>query len=321
MGKNRKKESLYESGNLNVSSFLKRYYEISHEAIKNMTHADIKALFPELRRASFEYIQKNPELLATGKVILVEDVKHYQVPYFTPNVSTFDDKFLGCDDRERVIQEIVRVFAMALETSDNILFIIEGDDSLEKFAFQPQCISKNMLEEDLFSMMRVTTHDCGVIIKGDYSIMSYRLLNHGDNCYDTMVLPPLQRQAVGISKRTDAIGAFWEDGLFGITVDGSTKELTSKEELQKELMTLFPIPKEKELEQDVVATVYSPSSYTLNEMSVYELEQLMRVYKASNQTGYYHTVRRELVRRTKAGKEYKVEKLKQKYLEGEDYND
>ena len=104
MGKKKKKNSLRNVRNLDATSFLKRYYGISHEDIENMTHEAMKFLFPQLKRTSFEYVQKNPELVSTGKIILVEDVKHYQVPYFTPSVSTFDDELLGCDDRERVIQ-------------------------------------------------------------------------------------------------------------------------------------------------------------------------------------------------------------------------
>ncbi len=323
MGKKRKKNSLSDVRNLDASSFLKRYYGISHKDIEHMTHEAIKTFFPQLQRTSFEYVQKNPELVSTGQIILVEDAKHYKVPYFTPSVSSLDDIFLGCDDREHVIQEVVKVFETSLENNLNALFIIACEDALEPYAFQPRTIPTNILKEDcLPNMMEATSQDSGIIIREDYSLLGYRLLSHGDNYYDTMILPPLQRQAVGISKRTDAIGVFYEDGLFGITIGGDTKELSTKEELQKELMALFPIPKEKETERETVAIVYSPSSYSLNEMSVYELEQLMRVYRASNQTGYYHTVRRELVKRTKNGKEYKFEKAKQKMLrEEEDYND
>ena len=270
MGKKKKKNSLRNVRNLDATSFLKRYYGISHEDIENMTHEAMKFLFPQLKRTSFEYVQKNPELVSTGKIILVEDVKHYQVPYFTPSVSTFDDELLGCDDRERVIQEVTRIFSTNLITGYNTLFIIEGDDSLEEYAFQPRTISQNMLDCDcLLPMLQAIDQDSGLIIRDDYSLMGYRLLSHGDNCYDTMSLPPLQRQAIGISKRTDAIGIFLEDGLFGITVDGEMKELSDKEELQKELMNLFPMPKEILKEQNTISTVSSPSTYSLSEMIVY----------------------------------------------------
>ena len=47
MGKNRKKNSLQDIRNLAASSFLKRYYGISHEQIASMTHRNMKILFPQ----------------------------------------------------------------------------------------------------------------------------------------------------------------------------------------------------------------------------------------------------------------------------------
>ena len=118
------------------------------------------------------------------------------------------------------------------------------------------------------------------------------------------------------------MGVFYEEGLLGITIDGTLKEIPNKDSLQKELLLLYPIPEPKEREREVTVIVNSPSSYSLNEMSVYELTQLMKVYRDSNQMAYYHIVRRELVRRTKDSKEFKVtrerEKNKRFLLEGED---
>lgn len=319
MSKKRKKNSLREVRNLDASSFLKRYYGISHKDIEHMTHEAMKAFFPQLHRTSFEYVQKNPELVSSGQIILVEDAKHYKVPYFTPSVSSLDDLFLGCDEREQVIQKIVSLFETSLENHLPALIIIECDKSLESYAYQPRTIFTDVLEGDLLPvMMESVSQDTGIIIREDYSLLGYKILSHGDNYYDTMILPPLQRQAVGISKKTDAIGVFYENGMLGITISGETKTLSSKEELQKELMVIFPVQKEEQ-ECDTVVAICSPSTYALNEMSNYELEQLMRVYRASNQTGYYHIVRRELIKRTRDSKEFRFEKAKQKMLnEGED---
>lgn len=320
MGK-KKKNSLRNARNLDAISFLRRYYGISHDSIETMTHDTMKMFFPQLQRTSFDYVQKNPELISTGKIILVEDVNHSQIPYLAPSESTFDDISLGLDDRERVIKKIVETIDISLKENIRALFIVEGDDSLKPFAYQARQISSNILEDFLpNNMAEATSQDSGVIVTASYSLMGYKVLSHGDNYYDTMILPPLQRQAVGITKKTDAIGIFYDEGTLAIVVEGSIKELSTIEELQKELMILFPLQKEKEKEREVTAIVFSPSTYALNEMSIYELEQLMRVYKVSNQMAYYHVVRRELIRRTKAGKEYRFSKAKQKqkFLEGED---
>ncbi len=322
MGKRKKKNSLKDVRNLKATSFIERYYGISHENIANMTHDTIKIFFPQLQRTSFEYIQKNPELVSTGQIILVEDAKHYQVPYLAPSDSEIE-LTLGCDNRELVIQKIVKLFSVAVGRNLNALCIIEGDDSLDNYTFQQFSISDSLLEEDslLESMERATENDSGIIISADYSLKGYRFLGHGDNCYSTMVLPSLQRQAIGISKRTDAIGIVYENGVFAIMIDGTVKPIFDKNDLQKNLMRLFPIPKEIPREREVNVIVNSPSAYTLSEMNVYELEQLMRVYRASNQDAYYHIVRRELIRRTRHCKGYKIakQKQKQKMLEEGDY--
>lgn len=317
----KKKNSLRNIRNLDATAFLKRYYGITHDNIENMTHDVMKSFFPQLQRTSFEYVQKNPELISTGQIIMVEDAKHYQIPYFTPAASSMEDSNLGLDEREQVIRKIVETLGTSILENLQTLFIIEGEDSLTPFAYQAKKLTSHLLDNSFMrDMVEATNHDSGIIIKEDYSLMSYRVLSHGDNYYDTMILPPLQRQAVGISKRTDAIGVFYDNGVLGIVLEGMIKELSSKEELQKELMAIFPIQKRKEQEQTVTAIVCSPNSYALKEMSVYELEQLMRVYKLSNQTAYYHVVRRELIRRTKAGKEFRLskEKQRQKSLGGEE---
>lgn len=323
MGKKKNKNSLSNIKNIGASSFLKRYYGISHEDIANMTHENMKSFFPQLQRASFEYVQKNPELVTTGKIIMVEDVRHYQIPYFAPETIPSEDLFLGCDDREKVIRKIVSLFQIAIEKNIPALFIIECSNPIQPFAFQPRDILPNMIEGDCLSfMMEATNQGSGLLIRKDYSLVGYRILNHGDNCYETVILPPLQRQAIGISKKTDAMGIFYEDGLLGITIGGTLREISNKENLQKELLLLYPIPEPKEREREITAIVNSPSSYSLNEMSVYELTQLMKVYRDSNQMTYYHIVRRELVRRTRDSKEFKImkerEKNKRLLLEGED---
>ena len=62
-------------------------------------------------------------------------------------------------------------------------------------------------------------------------------------------------------------------------------------------------------------TVDTPMSYELSEMSNYELDNLMKIYRASNQMAFYHIVRRELVKRTKPCKEHRKAKADLKLKE------
>lgn len=324
MGKKKKKNSLRDVRNLNAESFLKRYYGISHKDISGMTHDTLKVLFPQLERTSFEYVMKNPELVSTGHIILVEDVKHYQVPYVIPELKTLEDKFFGCDDRERVIDNIANTIQTSMNEARNALFLIECEDSLEPYAYCPYEIKENLVTHSCLSQMQeAVSHNSGIIVKSDYTLMGYQLLSHGANTYEVMSLPTLQRQAVGISLKTDAIGIFYENGFLGMTIENERYYFKTMNELKKQLYALFPIPKivvEEKPRKDQEVPISSPSTYDLKNMSAYELEQLMKVYKLSNQAAYYHVVRRELIRRTKPGKEFKMlkESQKQKILKGED---
>ena len=70
---------------ISLSKFLSRYVSLNGEDLKKITHAEVKKLFPELKRSSFDEISENPELLVSGKVILVSDGKH-RIPYYVPKV-------------------------------------------------------------------------------------------------------------------------------------------------------------------------------------------------------------------------------------------
>lgn len=69
---------------ISLSKFLTHYYELHDANILNMTHDDIKNLFPQIKRLSFDYAKKNKDSLASGKIIMVKDCKGDIIPYVCP---------------------------------------------------------------------------------------------------------------------------------------------------------------------------------------------------------------------------------------------
>ena len=68
---------------ISLSKFLSRYVNVCGVNLKKITHDEVKALFPFIKRSSFDEIKKHKELLITGKVLLVSDGRK-TIPYYTP---------------------------------------------------------------------------------------------------------------------------------------------------------------------------------------------------------------------------------------------
>ncbi len=317
MSKKKKKNSLREARTINVQSFLSRFYGIKNEGIATMTHQNASSLFPQLRRTSFEFVQKNPELVSTGKIVLVEDATHSQAPYWLPDLTMVDDSILGCDERELTVKKIVETFERAINGGFETLLIVEGDESLDPYLFQEVTLHDDFLQEETFSSFVETGQKhVGIVLENDATVKSYSVLSHGDNYATTVALPPLQRQATGITRKTDAISVFYEGQVLGFVIDGETRIIEDFYDLQKELMRFIP-----DASQDfIVETKPMPAEEVpkfddFHEMTTYELEKLMHVYRSSGQTAHYHAAKRELTKRTKANKLYRIEKEKIKIKE------
>lgn len=87
-GQSRKIEKELKKISISLNKFFILYCEITEEIIFNtkMSHKDIKLLFPNLRRISFELAYKNKNLLAMGKIIIVEDSFGNIAPYIAPDI-------------------------------------------------------------------------------------------------------------------------------------------------------------------------------------------------------------------------------------------
>lgn len=74
-----------EYKSVTLSKFLSRFLAVDGMALTKLSHADVKMLFPMLKRASFEYVEKHPEEVMMGRIIMVNDGKKV-IPYIVPDV-------------------------------------------------------------------------------------------------------------------------------------------------------------------------------------------------------------------------------------------
>lgn len=88
---------------ISLSKFLSRYVSLEGKDLKKVTHKEVKALFPFLKRAGFEDVSNNPILVKSGKVVLVDD-GHNEIYYYVPE-RTEEDKMQFT--REEVDKRIV----------------------------------------------------------------------------------------------------------------------------------------------------------------------------------------------------------------------
>lgn len=70
---------------ISLSKFLSRTLGLGGEKLSEITHDDVKVLFPQIKRSSFSFIEKNPQSLRMGLVQLVNDGRK-TIPYYVPIV-------------------------------------------------------------------------------------------------------------------------------------------------------------------------------------------------------------------------------------------
>lgn len=72
---------------ISLAKFLSRYYSITNENLGKMTHEDVKYLIPGIKRCSFDYINKNQELISSGNILIVIDKNDKKIPYIKPTLA------------------------------------------------------------------------------------------------------------------------------------------------------------------------------------------------------------------------------------------
>lgn len=81
--KGKKKQERLIKDALSMQCFLVRFLGITDKNLvqADLTHNDLKALFPHLQRTGFNQVLDDPALVHTGEVLLVTDSAHNTVPY------------------------------------------------------------------------------------------------------------------------------------------------------------------------------------------------------------------------------------------------
>lgn len=95
-------------GNISLAKFLSRFESLSGKDLKKVTHEDVKVLFPNLKRSTFESIKRNPKLIYTNQVVLVSDGRKV-VPYYVPNEQICEEEteFVREEVEQRKIDDTV----------------------------------------------------------------------------------------------------------------------------------------------------------------------------------------------------------------------
>lgn len=77
---------------IDLIGFLCNYYGITSEYLKanKLTHADVKILFPNIKRTSFIEMKNNLSLVYNGEIILVYDCHGKILPYLNPHLEIND---------------------------------------------------------------------------------------------------------------------------------------------------------------------------------------------------------------------------------------
>ena len=70
---------------ITLSKFISRYLGVNGQPLRNLSHEDAKHLFPNLRRATFSYIESHPIENGNGNIVLVTDGRK-TIPYYTPEL-------------------------------------------------------------------------------------------------------------------------------------------------------------------------------------------------------------------------------------------
>ena len=282
-------------GTIDIRSFMKIYYGISHRDINQMTHETASLFFPNLCRTSFSYIEKNPELLGCGKIVLVRDSNENIAPYVVPEVELFvEETQFGI---EMLIENIIASLKITSDLSESAVILIEGQDSLDDLVHKDK--STKSAQDLPSTLIEINDDDRfdGVIVTFEGSVKKLSLK---------------QDSLEELSKKTDTVAVVLEDDQsITLIVDGVSQHDFDFIMLRTNLYAYLDSYEPEEIKREY-KLLPAPSYHDFYKMSDYELTVLMKKYKFNHQFDYYHLVRRELVKRTKKSKETKRSIVKQK---------
>ena len=141
---------------ISIFKFLSRYYGIRISTNLKLSHKDIKHQFEFLKRCSFKYVDCNPELVALGKVIYVDDSYGVSLPYICP-LEVVDD-ITEIDDVPYIEEEI---------NKENML--IEEILELPTYLLR-ECMSKYKNKPSFYRLIRIELESRGVYENKKYKM-------------------------------------------------------------------------------------------------------------------------------------------------------
>lgn len=97
-----------KNNTISLSKFLSRYGNLKGDVLNKITHDDVKILFPQFKRTTFEFIRNNQELLHKGEAFLVDDGNRV-IPYKVPILSRTQEKYIEVireEDKPIIKEEI-----------------------------------------------------------------------------------------------------------------------------------------------------------------------------------------------------------------------
>ena len=97
---------------IGIRKFLKLYFGVTSNELlsSDITHKDLKFLFPDLKRLPFNYTYKNEDMINSGKIILVCDSFGTVIPYLSPQAEfDFEDEKNGNFEKEKIIEEAINL--------------------------------------------------------------------------------------------------------------------------------------------------------------------------------------------------------------------
>ena len=115
MGSKDKKilNNLKDNNSISLRKFLMFYYGICDSNIlsHNLTHKDIKILFPDLKRVSFDYVLENIKEIYVGSIIMVKDSIGNAVPYINPKLDICIEDDIDIEiteeDEDNTFEEVI----------------------------------------------------------------------------------------------------------------------------------------------------------------------------------------------------------------------
>lgn len=301
--------NFYYEHAISINDFLEMYYGKTDFKEKKLVHENVKSLFPDIMRGSFEDIVKNSELVYTGKVILVKDCNNKCIPY----LNNFEFDINEClDDRERLIVELVSAIDKIINNNNNNgLIILENNDSISNNVIGSTSREISIVDDEFVKL----NNDGGILIRNIDDICTFeylitKLINFSLASYSRN-----DDNASDLSKEKDIISiSLKSSGSVFITFNGNTCELTNLLDIRNYLLKYYYPRKEELLCSDL-------NIIELDSLMDFQLEHLKKIYKQEKNYKMYFRVNKELSRRYKEKKKEsrnfrrEKEKIKVKKME------